>query len=140
MMRLDFYQRQRQWEAEQALSAPALPFDGPEAEDEEVGELPASSSSWAGSAMQISAPSTQVQQPRLEDEVDDVLAREDEELAALLEFMPDDVREEDGRSEHLWSDDEDYDALFSELMEKENAVAGQQDAEDADQGDAMDMS
>ena len=137
-MRLDFYQRQRQWEAEQALSAPALPFDTPDevGEDEEANELPEASASRAGRAMQISAPSTQAQQPMLEDEVDDVLAREDEELAALLEFMP----KEDRRSEHLWSDDEDYDALFFELVEKESAMASEQDAGAPDQGEAMDMS
>ena len=139
MQRLDFYQRQRQWEAEQALSAPTLPFDAAEeVGDEEMGELPVSS--WMGSAMNISAPPTQQSQADV-DEVDEVLARESEELAALLEFMQNEGDENgDGRSEHLWSDDEDYDALFSELVEKEMSTAGQQQEEMQEQGEAMDMS
>ena len=139
MQRLDFYQRQRQWEAEQALSAPTLPFDAAEeVGDEEMGELPVSS--WMGSAMNISAPPTQQSQQDV-DEVDEVLARESEELAALLEFMQSEGDENgDVRSEHLWSDDEDYDALFSELVEKEMSGAAQQQEEVQEQGEAMDMS
>ena len=130
MLRLDFYQRQRQWEAEQALSAPTLPFEAPdeEGEDEEMGELPGSSP-----AMQVSAPATQQEDVDV-DEVDAVLARESEEVAALLEFMHNE--EGDGGSEGLWSEGEDYDALFSELVEKEEGGAG----EVHEQGEAMDMS
>ena len=72
------------------------------------------------------APSTQLL-PLPEDEVDEVLQREDEELEALLSYMPTDrdTAESDRQSEHLWSDDDDYDALFSEFMEKD-AMTGQQ--------------
>lgn len=138
-MRLDFYQRQRQWEAEQALAAPTLPFETTEEEEiEEDGELPVSS--WTGSAMQVSAPSTQyarASQP--EDEVDDVLQRENEELEALLECMPE--NNGDVGSDHFYSDDEDYDALFSELLERDAMGTGQQQAElVVDQDEAMDTS
>ena len=113
-MRLDFVQRQKQWEAEQAREAPQIPSDPPE---EEEYDLPTSS----GNTMQISAPSTQ-QPPMPENEVDEVLQREDEELEALLSYMP---AEGDEQSEHLWSDDDDYDALFSEFLEQD-AVEGKQ--------------
>lgn len=119
-MRLDFVQRQRQWEAEQARNAPQMPSDPPEEEDEDY-DLPMSS----GNAMQISAPSTQMPQ-LLYDEVEEVLQRENQELEALLSYMPADEYDGDQHSEHhLWSDDDDYDALFSELMEQENVQAGQ---------------
>ena len=138
MLRLDFYQRQRQWEAEQALSAPTLPFDSVEdvEDDEEMGELPVSS--WTGSGMQLSQqlPATQQQDV---DEVDAVLARESEEVAALLEFMHD-GGEGDGGSESLWSEGEDYDALFSELVEREELGAGERAEGVHEQGEAMDMS
>ena len=135
MQRLEFYRLQRAWETQQARSAPTLSWDAPEEEAEEDVELP--ESTWAGSVMQVS------QQSRPEDEVDDLLAREDEELAALLEFMPDagrnvEQRDGDERSEHLWSDDEDYDALFSELMSQEQAQ--QQPSTSVDDGEAMDTS
>jgi hypothetical protein len=87
--------------------------------------------------MHVSAPATQQPQQQDVDEVDEVLARESEELAALLEFMQD---EGDGRSEHLWSDDEDYDALFSELMMKEEPLAEERQEEVHEQGEAMDTS
>ena len=110
-MRLDFVQRQKAWEAEQARDAPQIPSGPIEEEDEDVYDLPSSSSN----AMQISS-----QQP--DDQVDEVLQREEEELEALLEFMP--GQEGDAHSEHLWSDDDDYDALFSQFMEQD-AMGGQ---------------
>ena len=147
IMRLDFCQRQKQWEAEQASLAPTLPFEADDDldEKEDMNELPVSS--WTGSAMQISQ---QLRFSQPEEDVDDVLAMEDEELAALLEYMPNDAVsngeggvEGDARSEHLWSDDEDYDALFSELMEQENTMSvARQSAQvpEQDHGEAMDMS
>ena len=133
-MRLDFVQRQRAWEAEQARDAPQIPSGPVEEEDEDVYELPSSSSN----AMQISS-----QQP--DDQVDAVLQREEEELEALLEFMP--GQEGDTHSEHLWSDDDDYDALFSQFMEQD-AMGGQehqiqiqtQPPPPSQDKDAMDMS
>ena len=136
MQRLEFYRLQRAWEAQQAQAAPTGLWDAAaEEEAEEDAELP--QSSWAGSAMQVS------QQP--EDEVDEVLAREDEEVAALLEFMPDgeqmDRREADESSEHVWSDDEDYDALFSELMAQEQTQQQQQQTSaHVEEAEAMDTS
>ena len=137
-MRLDFVQRQKQWEAEQARAAPQIPSDPPEEEEEEEYDLPSSS----GNAMQISAPSTT--QPIPGDEVDEVLQREDEELEGLLSYMPagrDDVEDDRHSEHHLWSDDDDYDALFSEFMEQD-AMQGQQSlpSEPTQDHDAMDMS
>ncbi|KAK5127627.1 hypothetical protein LTR85_006968 [Meristemomyces frigidus] len=121
MMRLDFMQRQRQWEAEQAREAPPLPQETVE-EDEEVYELPNASSS----AMPISAPPSQQAMP--DAELDEVLQREDLELEALLSYMPE-LKNEDAacygtRSDHMWSDDDDYDALFSELVDQNDHERG----------------
>ena len=91
-------------------------------------------------AMQVSAPATQQEDVDV-DEVDAVLARESEEVAALLEFMHDNgEREGDEGSESLWSEGEDYDALFSELVEREELGAGERVEGVHEQGEAMDMS
>jgi hypothetical protein len=156
-MRLEYMRRQKAWEAELASQAPLIPSDPIEPEDEDVGgqvatqgwaELPGSSEN----AMQISVPPTQ--QPLAEDEVDEVLQREDEELEALLSYMPTDGgvvadlnQDDEQRSEHLWSDNDDYDALFSEFMEQDAMASQQVQGQDnevpvASQGggEAMDMS
>ena len=160
-MRLDFVQRQKAWEAQLAREAPVITSEPAEDENEEEDDLlPTFSSS--GNAMQISsAPSTQ-QQVQPEDEVDAILQREDEELAALIGSLPAegedhgiDAREEDRlQQQNLWSDDEEYDALFSEILEMEqNAIAGglqqaaglpiagqMQEQEQEQDGEAMDIS
>ncbi|KAI7551433.1 hypothetical protein KC331_g2556 [Hortaea werneckii] len=129
IMRLDFMQRQRAWEAEQAREAPLIPSDPPEPEEEEEEEfeLPTSSN-----AMQIS----QTSEPPREDEADEIAQQEEQELEALLEYMPGEHR---GRNpternemhhEHLWSDDDEYDALFSELVESDGAMHGSQHGEE----------
>jgi hypothetical protein len=137
-MRLDFMQRQKRWEAQLAREAPPLASDPIVEEDEDDTDLPTSSS-----AMQISS-----QQP--EDEVDEVLQREDQELEALLEYMPDNEKKQDDTpsSGNLWSDDDDYDALFSEVMEQEQEMGwasgkttqAQQTAHMRQQDDEMDLS
>lgn len=143
-MRLDFVQRRKQWEAQLAREAPTFsPFefmdDIPEEVDESWYELPSSSG-----AMHMSAPSTQQQAaPFVEEEAEEVLRREREELEALLSYMPEEQKEgemDEGRSEHLYSDDDDYDALFSELMEQDagGGMSGQTAVQE--QGEAMDMS
>lgn len=154
-MRLDFVRARRDWEASLARDAPLLPSDAPEPEEEENEDdydLPTFSS---GNSMQMSQPSTQPQLPVLkeEEEVDEMAQMEDQELEALLEMMPEslDGSVEDGhgkpQEQNLWSDDgEDYEELFSELMERDDVIASQgqqqglsQHAEPAD-GEAMDMS
>lgn len=126
IMRMEFVRRQKAWEAELAEQAP---IESGEAEEEDEGwrrwdtDLPES-------GMQMSAPSTQ--QPWADDEVDEVLMREDRELDALIENLPDasQVHREEGVDEmgevNLWSDDDDYDALFSEFMEKDDGTNQQQ--------------
>lgn len=134
IMRLDFVQRQKQWEAQLAREAPLMPSDPPE--DEEEGEeydLPSSSN-----AMQVSAPSTQ--QPTLDYEVDEVEQREREELEALLSYMPaDEHYERDEQSEHLYSDDDDYDALFSEIIAQDAGWDDQTQQQPAEQDDGEEM-
>ncbi|KAK5709721.1 hypothetical protein LTR17_019541 [Elasticomyces elasticus] len=123
IMRLDFVQRQRAWEAEQAREAPRLlPPNEPieeEEEDEELYELPSS-----GSAMQFSQHMGSQQFGDARDEADAVLRREQEEIEALVRDMEAEGNEQKGKgvdansSQNPWSDDlleEDYDALFSEV-------------------------
>jgi hypothetical protein len=110
MMRLDYVRQQRQWQAEQARSAPKL--------REEDYEETFASTDDADFDMQSLQSSSQVV-PR-EDEVDQVLQMEDEELEALLEHMPtnncNDMETQSQWSEHFGSDDEDYDVIFSEIL------------------------
>ena len=131
-------QRRRQWQADLAREAPQLPSHAlePDEDEEEEADLPQSS----GNAMQISS------QPELpEEEVDDFLQHEDAELEALLSYMP--RAEDDTRSEHLYSDDDDYDALFSEFIEQqeEDTVMGGQQSQQPvvpsqEENEAMDTS
>lgn len=155
IMRLDFVQRQKQWEAEQARSAPLLPSDAPEEDDEDFA-LPMSSNN----SMQFSAPSTQWQ--ATQEEADEVAQRENEELEALLSFLPGEemnvtqpqaqfqefdhthqVQQADEQmSEHFGSDDDDYDALFSDFINAEAHEAAEEETAmaQAPSGDAMDTS
>jgi len=149
-MRLDFMQRQRAWEAERAREAPRLPSDPPE-EEYEDSEHDYELSTLSGT-MQSSAQMT-LSQPVFapEEVVDEVAQREDEELEALLSYMP--GEEGDGKvpttsgSDHLWSDDgddDDYDALFSELMDcdgeqKQQSTSSRQQTTAQSDG-AMDLS
>lgn len=134
IMRLDYVQRRRQWEAEQDREAPLLPSDPLEdEEDDDVYDLPTSSI-----AMQMSAPASQ--QPFPEEEVDEVLQREDEELQALLSLMPNSEDTNDQTSaNHPWSDDDDYDTLFSEMMQSEAEGELQDKPPPPSQGEAMDL-
>lgn len=165
-MRLDFVQRQKQWEAEQARSAPAVFADAMgEDEEEEVFAMPVSSS---GDAMQFFTPSA-TQWQATQEEADQVAQRENEELEALLSFLPgeeinvsqstaaaqyqdynqpESQREDEQMSEHFGSDDDDYEALFSDFINAEAHEAAVMGGErgpptqvpESSGGDAMDMS
>ncbi|KAH9810112.1 hypothetical protein Tdes44962_MAKER01085 [Teratosphaeria destructans] len=149
IMRLDYMQRQRAWEAQLAreakVYAPEVEAIG---EDEEEYDLPVASGGPA-SGMEISS---QPLPPRMSqaDEADEVRRREEEELEAMVEMMEgqgtaERQRKDDetGRETNLWSDDDDYDELFSEVMGIETTgdygADGQQGSGD-DGGDVdMDM-
>lgn len=151
-MRLDFVQRQKQWEAEQARAAPLLPSDGPEQEEEDD----FSQMIFSGNATQASLPSTQWQ--ATPEEADQIAQMEDEELEALLSFLPGEesalpqqhsyqsVQEQqpdEQMSEHFGSDDDDYDSLFSDFINAEAhemAEQGNDIQAPVSSGDAMDMS
>lgn len=150
-MRLDFVQRQKQWEAELAREAPPMSFDPVDEEEENDQEQQEHDDDLPGwsDPMRISAPSTQ--QPWLEDEADEAMQREHAELEALLSYMPADSQWEAQEStfedlEHLYSDGDDYDALLSELVEQEEPLstnagpAAQQQQQQLQQGEAMDTS
>ncbi|KAK5138360.1 hypothetical protein LTR08_003421 [Meristemomyces frigidus] len=131
MMRLDFVQRQRKWEAEKARAAPRLHGEMIEEDDmEDIFDFP--SATYA-----TSTPATQ-QQLLPDDELDTVLQRENEELEALISSMPLVAPEEaertdtegrreavSGPEEHMWSDDDDYEAMFSDYLMAQSADATQ---------------
>jgi len=161
IMRLDFVQRQKKWEAEQARAAHFLPLDAPEEEEEGLADqgsfgLPSPS----GNAMQMSVPSWQWQ--ATPEEADEVAQRESEELEELLSLLPGDAGSlqyehqqqeqqsqahqpqghDEQMSEHYGSDDDDYDALFSDFINEEahGMAEGGDNSHTATSGDAMDMS
>ncbi|KAK3626573.1 hypothetical protein LTR56_019743 [Elasticomyces elasticus] len=130
IMRLDFVQRQRAWEAEQAREAPRLlppnePIEEEEDEDEELYDLPSSGSSGMQFSQQQMG-SQRLPEDDARDEADAVLRREQEEIEALVRDMESTERAKKAEandvdvysSQNPWSDDlleEDYDALFSEV-------------------------
>lgn len=131
-MRHDFLTRQRAWEAAQARNAPSSSEDV-YYDDEEEARLP--------EAMELSS----TQPPAPEDEVEDFLRDEDQELEALLEFMPEDGdMRDDGES--FWSDDVDYEALFEQVLSQEEGHREQRGSLEErlqgnnDVGEEMDMS
>jgi hypothetical protein len=156
IMRLDFVQRQKQWEAEQARSAPLLPSDAPEEEDEDD----YSHMIYSGNATQSSMQFSQWQ--ATPEEADEIAQMEDEELEALLSFLPGEEstlpqehnfqpiqnqdqgpQENQQMSDHFGSDDDDYDSLFSDFINAE--AHGMGDASNGPQAhvssaDAMDIS
>jgi hypothetical protein len=147
-MRLEYMRQHKAWEVELASQAPQLPSDPiePENDGQEVDtrgwdELPVSSADQ----MQMSAPSTQ--QPWAADEVEDYAQREDEELEALLQYMSQEEAQANAaggemETEHFGSDDEDFEALFSEIMDNEQQDVGgyQTLVPSQSSGEAMDMS
>lgn len=132
IQRLEFVRKQREEREELATNAPSPSAE----EEEEEYELPG----WGSQSMDV-VPD--------EDAVDEFVRDEEAEMQALLEYMP----EEDGAmetpgsegegSENLWSDDADYDALFSELLlSQENVPPSQIQTmqQGNDGGEEMDMS
>ncbi|KAK1057171.1 hypothetical protein LTR12_014841 [Friedmanniomyces endolithicus] len=140
IMRLDFMQRQRAWEAEQARDAPYSSSEPIEEEEEGEGEdaawydLPSSSSSVL---MRTSQPASQPQSmpEEEEEELDAVLRREQEEMEALLSYMPMDEPQASSMDVtnnaqsfgNLWSDDDYYDdddAFCSDVVVDGNGSVG----------------
>lgn len=141
MMRLDFLQRQRQWEAEQARSAPTITADDDDEAMEYGGveeELPSLSQSKVSSQRRMGP----------EERAEEALRLENQELDALISLMP---GQEEGQGQtqgdgNLWSDDDEYDGVFQELLESygvgQASNAGTHHGGRQVQGDyeAMDMS
>ncbi|KAF2142347.1 uncharacterized protein K452DRAFT_297654 [Aplosporella prunicola CBS 121167] len=152
IMRLDYVQRQRAWEARLAKSAPTLPEPDEEDEVEEDVKPTASAHAYDEDDMMIG--SSQSEQdaygynarltqsaPLAEAEVEDVVAQEDEELRALLAMMEEDELPA-GDEFDYGSDEDDYDSIFMEaLQQEEQQQQGRQEhmSEEHDY-DAMDMS
>ncbi|KAK3110198.1 hypothetical protein LTR53_015765 [Teratosphaeriaceae sp. CCFEE 6253] len=147
MMRLDFMRSQRAWEAAQAREARGLPSEPAWEEDQAMEEddglydLP----SLSNMAMQSSQHQHQQQLEGEDEELEAVMRQEDEEMEALLAYMPDEHQQQqhqrgqghaqgikvtsgggDGihTSGEFGSDDDDYDALFSEIVMGESGGTG----------------
>lgn len=136
--------------------AHSLPLDAPEEEED---ELDVEGGSWglpgsSGNAMQMSS-----QWDATPEEADEVARRETEELEELLSLLPGDAsgaqyqyqhqHQQQGQhqaqrqEDHFGSDDDDYDALFSDFINEEahGMPEGDAIAHIAPNGDdAMDMS
>jgi len=125
IQQLDFVSERKRWEAEKARQAPQENDDIDEEimDDATLPQLP------------TYAPQSDPEMT----EADYVAAQEEYELQQLIATME---HESDARSQHYGSDDDDYDSIFMEC-----ATAGhdhyqqqqQQRAQDAFEGDAMDM-
>lgn len=146
-MRLEFLRGRRAWEAQLAKEAEGFVDEEPEERGEE--ERGWETGLPESSRMVMSGPSTQ--QPWDEVEAEEALMREQGELEALIEYLPGEGPEVgQGEEQNLWSDDDDYDALFSEFVEQDGGTGqqlqrqqqGQQPSELPMQegGEAMDMS
>ncbi|KAK8202747.1 hypothetical protein IWZ01DRAFT_111040 [Phyllosticta capitalensis] len=143
ILRLDYVQRQRRWEAEQARRAPA-PVEPPSDEDEEeedndydMDEQDAVVRSSQASGWAFRNASSQ---QSLEQEAEMLAQQEDAELEALLANMEEDEgRDDDGPT--FASDDDEYDTIFDECMSAIPAN-GQLRQSDTSQNhdDDMDMS
>lgn len=144
IMRLDFVQRQKKWEAEQARVAHSLPLDAPEEEELDDQDGSFGFPGPSGDAMQMSS-----QWDATPEEADEVARRESEELEELLSLLPGDANglqqqqqeqeqyqahQTQRQDEHFGSDDDDYDALFSDFINEE--AHGMPEGDD----NAMDMS
>lgn len=154
-MRLDFVQHQKQWEADQARSAPQLPSDLIEDDDLDLSQM-------SDLPLRDSARSVQSLLP--EEEVEEVEHSETLNLEALLTLLPGEAltrggtldqdrirtntnrqpdrqseRQSDPQSEHFGSDDDDFDALFSELM-NEGSHKQEFNIQPHSSNDMMDMS
>ena len=143
-MRLDFVQRQKKWEAEQARVAHSLPLDAPAEEELDDQDGSFGFPGPSGDAMQMSS-----QWDATPEEADEVARRESEELEELLSLLPGDANglqqqqqeqeqyqahQTQRQDEHFGSDDDDYDALFSDFINEE--AHGMSEGDDT----AMDMS
>jgi hypothetical protein len=136
MMRLDYVRQQRRWQAEQARAAPIFAYE-PEEEGEYYEEEVAfgvENSAVDSSFVEMQLPQSSLPAIARDDEIDQVLQMEDQELEALLENLPmqqeqvqqDDEMEAQSQwsAEHFGSDDEDYDAIFSEMLSQSSVAAG----------------
>lgn len=110
-MRLDFVSRRKRWETEQARSAPRL--DGAIEEEE---ESHGAASSSQNDCMQLSSYPSEQRYPDEEREAEAVMQQEDQEVEALVSLM-----DEEERAQHYGSDEEDYDSLFMDYVQSEEA-------------------
>ncbi|KAK6438894.1 hypothetical protein LTR95_004890 [Oleoguttula sp. CCFEE 5521] len=129
ILRADFVREQKRWEAEQAQSAPVETME--ESDEDMTGwqgdarpvqlslGLPMYANAGSGFHVQTSSP---------EAEADMIAMHEQEELDALLDFLPDQTAHQStgnfdhtsGRdetmSEHFGSDDEGFDEMFDDFV------------------------
>ena len=121
-MRNDFLSRQKEWEDDQARSAP----EDPQILDDDEQEL--RSTSIGGKSygyLHTYIVSTNMLLKEV-DMVDQILLREDQEFEALVSSMQDHAEEEDQSQQdtlsHYGSDEDEYDHLFIELMSRQRST------------------
>ncbi len=116
ILRNDFLSRKKQWEIEQARSAPPGPV-APEDEEMEVGIEPGSR---PGDALVLHTTRSAVSRGILgAGTVDKVLSQAEEELEALISLVEEAARPTDDQGillNEYGSEDEDYDGLFMRLV------------------------
>ncbi|KAF2809671.1 uncharacterized protein BDZ99DRAFT_463445 [Mytilinidion resinicola] len=134
LLRLDFVAEQKRWEAEKAKEAPNAERDL----DDYV------SSGWNSGRHTSRSQQRQDADANVEnypaEEADHILEQENRELDALISSLNESHPDQDDIPQGFGSDDDDYDALFMDLLgsqEKQQQNSGSQSYED---NDAMDIS
>ncbi|KAK8158663.1 hypothetical protein IWX90DRAFT_482098 [Phyllosticta citrichinensis] len=119
ILRLDYVQRQKRWEAEMARRAPKAaepPSDEEDDQDVIWDDEDGAVASSQGTNWSYQRPLSQQQRSEsLEAEADVVAQQEDAELEALLDMMEEDEQGQDEESPAFGSDDE-YDHIFEEAV------------------------
>ncbi|KAF2491086.1 hypothetical protein BU16DRAFT_493850 [Lophium mytilinum] len=134
ILRLDFVAEQKRWEAEKAKEAPNAERDL----DDYVSSGWNSGQQTKRSQQQQDA-DTYVENYR-EEEADHILEQENRELDALVSSLDESYPEQDDIPQGFGSDDEDYDALFMDLLSSQENQHQSSGSQLYDDNDAMDIS
>ncbi|KAF2086064.1 hypothetical protein K490DRAFT_66990 [Saccharata proteae CBS 121410] len=141
ILRLDWFSRQKRWEANLARTAPKMDEPPEEEEEEAIFTDRPVFSSQQDHHMTSSQPDWS-QKSTVEEEVEVVAQQEDQELDALLAMMEEEENKmaaEYDEPQTYGSDDEDYDRIFSDLLNEDQSVRSHEQHPFVDD-DAMDMS
>ncbi|KAF1988116.1 hypothetical protein K402DRAFT_453278 [Aulographum hederae CBS 113979] len=145
ILRSDYVQQLRRWEAEQDQRAPSF-FEPPEEDEDENDDTIYASFGSQQESFLFSQPMPQ--SSNMEDvaeEADAVARAEDEYLDEMIssienEHETNNTVEKDLASQHFGSGDEDYDSLFWELVSVEQEAQQQSSGSGGPSNDEMDTS